>query len=77
MTEASKDTQRALAAAKALVDGRDLIADSSAILVTLDHLVATVLLATMGGDDRKAVGMLHEGVLPGVEERIALHASKS
>ena len=37
---------------------------------------ATVLLAAMGGDAKKAVGMLHEGTIPSVEERIMLYASK-
>lgn len=76
MTEAQKDTQRALEAAKIIFDGRDPRSDGSKILVTLDHLIATVLLVTQGGDHKKAVGMLHEGTLPHVEERIALHASR-
>lgn len=76
MSEAQKDTQRALSAARALIDGRDPLKDSSAILVSLDHLVATVLLVVMDQDARRALGMLHEGLVPGVEERIALHASK-
>ena len=37
---------------------------------------ATVLLAAMGGDAKKAVGMLHEGTIPSVEERIMLYVSK-
>lgn len=75
MSQASRDTALAVEAGKILFDGRDPIADASAILVTLDHLVATVLLVTMGRDHRKAVAMLNEGLLPHVEERIALHAA--
>jgi hypothetical protein len=77
MSEASKDTGRAIAAARAIFDGRDPQADASSILVTLDHAIAAVLLTTMGGDVRKAVGMLNEGVLQGVEERLAIFAAKT
>jgi hypothetical protein len=76
MTQASRDSQLAITAAKIIFDGRDPVANVSEILVTLDHLVATVLLVTMNLDHRKAVAMLNEGLVPGVEERLALHASK-
>jgi hypothetical protein len=76
MTEPQKDTQRYLAAAKLIFDGRDPNADSSAILVTLEGLVSLVLLAVMGNDTHKAAAMLNEGLVPGVEERIALVASR-
>ena len=76
MSETSKDSLRALNAAKAIVDGRDPAADYSKILVTAEHAFATVLLACMGGDARKAVGMLNEGLVPGIEHRIAFYASK-
>ena len=76
MNDAQKDTHRALAAAKAICDGRHPVEDRSKVLVTLDHAIATVLLAAMGGDAKKAVAMLHEGTIPHVEERIALYASK-
>lgn len=69
------DSQRAILAAKAIFDGRDPVRDMSQILVTMDHVVATILLMTMSGDHRKAIGMLHEGVVPHVEERIARHAN--
>ena len=75
MSEAQKDTQRALAAAKAIFDGRDPKRDSSSIMVTLEHLVATVLLTTQR-DPRTAAGMLSEGLVPGVEARLALYGSK-
>lgn len=76
MTEPQKDTQRALAAAKLIIDGRDPSADHGAILVTLEGLVSLILLAVMGNDANKAAGMLNEGLVPGVEERIALAASR-
>lgn len=76
MTEPQKDTQRALAAAKLIIDGRDPSADHGAILVTLEGLVSLVLLAVMGNDEKKAAAMLNEGLVPGVEERIALAASR-
>lgn len=77
MLETQKDTQRALAAAKAIIDGRDVVADQGAIMVTLEHLVSTVLMATTGGNHRLAAGMLNEGLAPGVEERLAFTASGS
>ena len=76
MTEPQKDTQRAIAAAKLLFDGRDPRDDSSSILVTLEGLVSLVLLATMGNDPDKAAGMLNEGLVPGVENRLALAVSR-
>jgi hypothetical protein len=75
MTEMSRDSRRAVEAAKVLLDGRDPVTDFASVLITLDHLVATVLLVTMGNDHRKAVGMLNEGLVPNVEERIALYAA--
>lgn len=76
MTEPQKDTQRALAAAKLIIDDRDPSADHGAVLVTLEGLVSLVLLAVMGNDERKAAAMLNEGLVPGVENRIALAASR-
>lgn len=76
MHDAQKDLPRAQAAARAIIDGRDPAEDFSTILITLDHTIATVLLVTMGMDATKAVLMLNEGVVPQVEERIALFASR-
>lgn len=76
MSENIKDSARALAAAKAILDGRDPVDKQSQILVTAEHAFATVLLACMGGDSRKAAAMLNEGLLPGIEERLAYYASK-
>jgi len=75
MTEAKRDSRRAAAAAKALIDRRDPRTDTAAILVTLDHAVATVLLIAMDGDARKAAAMLNEGLLPAVEERLMKSAA--
>jgi hypothetical protein len=76
MIDSEKDTLRALSAAREVVDGRDFEADMPAILVTLDHVVATVLIAVMGNDARKAAEMLNEGLLPAVEERIAQYEAR-
>jgi hypothetical protein len=72
----AKDTQRALAACKAIVDGRDPSRHSSAILVTAEHTFAVVLLATCGGNPRLAAAMLIEGLVQGIEERLSLWESK-
>jgi hypothetical protein len=75
MHEAQKDTQRALAAAKAIFDGRDPVADQSSILVTTEHAIATVLLGIYR-DPRMAASMLSEGLLPGIEARLSVYAAK-
>ena len=75
MTEPQKDTQRAIAAAKLIIDGRDPKADHGAILVTLEGLVSLILLTVMS-EPRTAAAMLTEGLVPGVEARIALAASR-
>jgi len=74
VTEPQKDTQRAIAAAKLIIDGRD--PSDSSVMVTLEGLVSLLLLAHMGNDERKAAAMLNEGLVPGIEERIALAASR-
>lgn len=70
------ETRRTLAAVKAVCDGRDPATDMPAIMVTLEGTVAAVLTAVMGGDHRKAAVMLHEGLLEGVERRLAHGAAK-
>jgi len=75
MHEAQKDTQRAFAAAKAIIDGRDPNSDGSSIMVTAEHAIAAVLLAVYR-DPRTAAGVLNEGLIPGIEERLSLYASK-
>lgn len=76
MTEPQKDTQRALAAAKHVIDGRDLKREYGAVMVTLENLVTLVLLAAMDNDTRKAASMLNEGLVQGVEQRLALATSR-
>ncbi|WP_180897147.1 hypothetical protein [Martelella soudanensis] len=76
MTTPSADGKRALAAAKSIFDGRVPPREMGAIMVTLEHAVATVLLAVMDGDAGKAAAMLNEGLAPGIEQRLAHHASR-
>lgn len=77
MSEPAKDTKRAIAAAKAICDGRDPRdpRNESDILVVLEQTVATVLIG-LYRDPAKAAGMLNEGLIPGVEGRLAYYASK-
>ena len=77
MSENQKDTERAIAAAKAIVDGRDPVTDRASILVTAEHAFAAVLIACMDRDPRKAAAMLNEGLIPGIEQRLALYAAKT
>jgi hypothetical protein len=70
MTGTSEESRRSVAAAFVLIEGRDPIADRPEILVNLDRLIALVLLACMDRDPKKALGMLHEGIVPMAEERI-------
>jgi len=76
MADPKLDTVRAIAAAKEIIDGRDPVEDFTSILVTLEQVVAAILLAGMG-DPRKASAMLNEGLVHGVEERLALYQSKT
>ena len=75
MDEASKDTPRALAVCEAIVDGRDLVKDFAAILVTTEHAVATILIVLMG-NPRRAAAMLNEGLLQGIEDRLSFYVNK-
>lgn len=76
MNTPQKDTQRTIAAAKEILAGRDPIADRGAIMVTLEGTVSAILLMVMGNDHAKAAAMLNEGLLEGVEGRLAYAASK-
>ncbi|TNE43417.1 MAG: hypothetical protein EP341_11385 [Sphingomonadales bacterium] len=76
MTEASRDSQRAIEAAKLILDGRDPVKDRAQVLITLDHTIALLVLVAMENDPRKAVQMFNEGTVPHVEERIMLFANK-
>lgn len=73
----SRDSQLAVNAAKLILDGRDPVKDRARVLVTLDHVIATILLVAMDRDPKKAVQMFNEGTVPHVEERIMLFASRS
>lgn len=73
--ENQKDGQRALKAAKAIFDGRK-VHDRGAICVTLEYTIALVLIAVIG-DSKKAAGMLNEGILQGVEERLTWHEKRT
>ena len=76
MADPTEETRRYLAAAREIIANRDPVADRSAIMVTLEGAVATVLTIVMGGDHRLAAGMLNEGLVQGVEERLALGAER-
>ena len=76
MTEAGKDTDRALQAARAIIDRRDVAKDFGAIMVTAEHAIATLLIALMGGNPRKAAAMLNEGLVEGVENRLSLYMAE-
>lgn len=76
MNNPTKDTQIAIAAARLIIDGRDPPRDHASILVTLEGLVSLVLLAVMQNHADSATSMLNEGLVPGVEARIALAASR-
>lgn len=76
MTNHTRDTLRTLAAVKSIVDERNIAHEHSAILVTLEHTVTAALLILMGNDPRKAAAMLNEGLLPGIENRLALYNAR-
>lgn len=73
MSEAKKDTRRALVAAKAILDDRNVNV-AGEIMVTLEHTVAGILLLLYPHD--VAAKMLNEGLVQGVEKRIAMHQAK-
>jgi len=78
MSRTSRDTELARTAGMVLIDGRDANnkEDCASIMVTLDHLIATVILTVMDRDPKKALIMFTEGTVPHVEQRVALYASK-
>ena len=76
MNESQKDTARSIAAAKILLDGRDPRVVPSEVLVTLEHLVTLILLCTNRENSTQAAAMLNEGLVPGVESRLALYVSR-
>ena len=76
MTEPQKDTKRAIAAARLIIDGRYPSTSMGAILTTLEATVSLILLTVMDNDERLAA-MLNEGLVPAVEQRLALAASRT
>lgn len=75
MGETSADTARAVAAASRIIDGRSIDAHAGEIMVTAEYTVATVLLA-LYPDPEKAAAMLNEGLVPGIEQRLSMMATK-
>ena len=73
----SKDTQLVISVAKLILDGRDPATGRSSVLVTLEHTVALILIILMDQNHTNAARMLNEGLVPGVEARIALYASRT
>ena len=74
MTESEKDTQRALAACKVLIDGRDT-SDHASIMTTVEHAIATMLIS-LYEEPRLAAGMLNEALVPGIEQRLTLYGAR-
>lgn len=76
MSDATKDTARAFATLKSIIDSRDTgnDADVAAIMVTAEHAIAALLIA-LYRSPRLAAGMLNEGLAPGIERRLALYGS--
>lgn len=70
------DTARAIQAARLIIGPRNPQTDLGAIMVTLETTVASLLLTLMDQQPLKAVAMLNEGLVPGIEGRIALFASR-
>jgi len=68
------DTKLAEQAAKIILNGRHPVKDFAQVQITLDHVIATVLLATSDLDPVRAAHVLNEGTLPHVEERFMLYA---
>lgn len=71
MTPPEKDTQRVVNTVKALLDGRDPQRDLGEVMITLEGVVTATLLMVMNQDRRKAAGMLNDGLVEGVERRLA------
>jgi len=75
MDRTCPESGRILDAGHRILDGRDPVADRGAVMVTLEGTVAAVLVAVMG-DHEKAAAMLNEGLVEGVERRLALGAKR-
>lgn len=69
----SPDVRRAVEAAKIVLDGRDPVKDMAEVMITLEHMVATLLLVVTNRESRRAAHLLNEGLVPRVEFRISLN----
>lgn len=72
----SPDVRRAVEAAKVVLDGRDPVKDMAEVMITLEHMVATLLLVVTNRESRRAARLLNEGLVPQIEYRISLNAQK-
>lgn len=52
----SPDVRRSIEAAKAVLDGRDPVKDMAEMMITLEHLVATLLLAATNRERQPFAG---------------------
>lgn len=77
MSDPVTDRERYLAASALILDGRDPVANRGEVMVTLEGVVATILILVMDRNHKNAAAMLNEGLVPGVERRIALGASRA
>ena len=77
MSDPVTDRERYLAASALILDGRDPVANRGEVMVTLEGVVATILILVMDWNHKNAAAMLNEGLVPGVEGRIALGASRA
>jgi hypothetical protein len=73
--KSDRNVEVASEAAKVIIDGRNPLTESASVLVTAEHVFATVLLTCMNGDARRAARMLNEGLVQGIERRLARYAS--
>lgn len=65
------DLVRVANAGRAIVDGRTKDEDVPFVLITLESVIITVLLAIFNQDEKECIHMLNEGLVPRIEERIA------
>ncbi|RAH97842.1 hypothetical protein DLJ53_28845 [Acuticoccus sediminis] len=74
--EHREDSNRAFRAAMEIIGGRDPVTEMPAVMVTLEHAVATVLLAAADRDPRIAACLMSEGLAPRMDDRLAMVATK-
>lgn len=77
MNEAARDSVRAMAAVRALMDDRDPRTDMAQIMVTLETVVAVTLTAVCQGDHARGAALMNEGLVPGVEDRLMAAAARA